>query len=55
VDRVIPVADVGFAARRFAVSSQTIPTANRTEAVPVLRVVAFVVPREGVVQGLPIH
>jgi hypothetical protein len=41
----IPVADVGYAEGRFAVTSQPIPTANRAEAVPVLRVVAFVLPR----------
>jgi hypothetical protein len=45
VEWEIPVADVGFAEGRFEISSPAIPTANRAAAVPVLRVVAFVVPR----------
>jgi hypothetical protein len=48
----IPVYDVGFSEGRFEVSSQAIPTAKRAEAVPLLRVMAFVLPQNDADQAL---
>ena len=45
VEWEIPVYDVGFAEGRFEVTSQAIPTANRSEAVPVLRVMVWITPQ----------
>lgn len=45
VEWQIPVSDVGYAEGRFEVTSQAIPTADRAKAVPMLRVIAFVTPR----------
>lgn len=46
VEWEIPVYDVGYSEGRFEVTSQAIPTANRAEAVPMLRVMAFVLVRD---------
>lgn len=48
----IPVYDVGFTEGRFEVSSQAIPTANRSEAVPLLRVMVWVLPQNDADQAL---
>lgn len=48
----LPVYDVGFADGRFDVTSQMIPTSNRAEAVPLLRVMVFVVPQGEADQAL---
>jgi hypothetical protein len=48
----IPVYDVGFNEGRFEVSSQAIPTANRAEAVPLLRVMVWVLPQTEADQAL---
>ena len=52
VEWEIPVYDVSYADGRFEVTSQAIPTANRAEAVPLLRVMAFVSPRDDAEQAL---
>jgi hypothetical protein len=47
----IPVNDVRYVEGRFELATTAIPSANRAEAVPVLRVVAFVVPRNDAEQA----